>query len=75
MRRDTTTSLLTGHGNDKDARALHCNRTGGSQLAAAVRFLKAHHAAGEVPLVTIDIGANDVDGRGSDQSAHVRHPG
>ena len=31
---DTTTSLLTGHGNDKAARALHCTRTGGSQLTA-----------------------------------------
>jgi lysophospholipase L1-like esterase len=43
-------------------------RTGGicsypgqtSQLAAAVAFLKAHR--GEVSLITIDIGANDVDG-------------
>jgi lysophospholipase L1-like esterase len=59
---DTTTSLLTGKGNDKNARLLHCDRQGGSQLAAAVSFLKAHHAAGEVPLITIDIGANDVDG-------------
>jgi lysophospholipase L1-like esterase len=59
---DTTTSLLTGKGNDANAKALHCNRQGGSQLAAAVSFLKSHHAAGEVPLITIDIGANDVDG-------------
>ncbi|MGI8863394.1 MAG: SGNH/GDSL hydrolase family protein [Solirubrobacteraceae bacterium] len=59
---ETTTSMLTGHGNDKNAKLLHCNRTGGSQLTAAVRFLKAHHRRGEVPLVTIDIGANDVDG-------------
>ena len=29
----------------------------GSQLAAAVRFLKAH--PGQVPFITIDIGAND----------------
>ncbi len=59
---DTTTSLLTGKGNDAAAKALHCDRRGGSQLAAAVSFLKSHHAAGEVPLITIDIGANDVDG-------------
>src|ERR1700733_14460238 len=59
---DTTTSLLTGKGNDADAKALHCDRQGGSQLAAAVSFLQSHHAAGEVPLITIDIGANDVDG-------------
>jgi lysophospholipase L1-like esterase len=59
---DTTTSLLTGKGNDAAAKALHCDRQGGSQLAAAVTFLKSHHTAGEVPLITIDIGANDVDG-------------
>jgi lysophospholipase L1-like esterase len=59
---DTSGSLLTGKGNERNARSLHCNRTGGSQLAAAVRFLKAHHNRGEVPLLTIDIGANDVDG-------------
>ena len=59
---DSTTSLLTGKGNDAAAKALHCDRQGGSQLNAAVSFLKAHHAAGEVPLITIDIGANDVDG-------------
>jgi lysophospholipase L1-like esterase len=59
---DTSASLLTGHGNDTNARVLHCDRNGGSQLTAATRFLKTHHQAGEVPLVTIDIGANDVDG-------------
>lgn len=62
---DTTTSMLTGHGNEQAARALHCIRTGGSQEAAAVRFLRQHHHKGEVPLVTVDIGANDVDGCGS----------
>jgi hypothetical protein len=30
-----------------------------------VRFLKRHHRRGEVPLLTLDIGANDVDGWGS----------
>ncbi len=59
---DTTTSLLTGQGNATNAAKYHCNRRKGSQLKAAVAFLKQHHAAGEVPLITIDIGANDVDG-------------
>ncbi len=36
-----------------------CRYPGGSQLAAAVRFLRAHR--GQVALVTIDIGANDPD--------------
>lgn len=58
---DTTTSLLTGVGNSQSARQFRCNRKGGSQLKAAVAFLKRHHRAGQVPLVTIDIGANDVD--------------
>src|SRR5256885_11936251 len=34
-----------------------CTYPGGSQLAAAIRFLHAHRA--RVPLITIDIGAND----------------
>jgi lysophospholipase L1-like esterase len=34
-----------------------CAYRGGSQLAAAVRFLRAHR--GRVSLITIDIGAND----------------
>ncbi len=59
---ETSGSMLTGHGNDANARLLHCDRVGGSQLTAAERFLRAHHAKGEVPLVTVDIGANDVDG-------------
>ncbi len=57
---DTTGSLLTGQGNDVAAAFYGCDRTGGSQLAAAVKFLKAHHRKGEVPLVTIDIGADDI---------------
>ncbi len=56
---ETTQSMITGKGN-RYAAVLHCHPTGGSQLAAATRFLKAHHARGEVPLITIDIGANDV---------------
>jgi lysophospholipase L1-like esterase len=59
---DTTTSMLTGKGNSVDAKFFNCNRTGGSQVTAAQRFLKAHHKKGEVVLVTLDIGANDVDG-------------
>ena len=54
--------MLTGNGNSSNARALHCDRAGGSQESAAERFLRAHHHKGEVPLVTVDIGANDVDG-------------
>jgi lysophospholipase L1-like esterase len=68
---DTTSSLLTGRGNDQNARALHCDRKGGSQLKAAELFLKAHHAAGEVPLITLDIGANDVDGCPSLPSSQI----
>jgi lysophospholipase L1-like esterase len=40
-----------------------CRYPGGSQLAAAVGFLRAHR--GRVFLVTIDIGANDPEGCGS----------
>ncbi len=63
---DTTTSLLTGTGNAVAATLYHCDRSHGSQLAAAVHFLKAHHKRGEVPLLTIDIGANDVVSCGSE---------
>jgi lysophospholipase L1-like esterase len=58
---ESTSSMLTGQGDQAGARRFHCDRAGGSQLSAAVRFLRAHHHQGEVPLVTIDIGANDVD--------------
>ena len=40
-----------------------CRYPGGSQLAAAVAFLRAHR--GHVLLVTIDIGANDPEACGS----------
>jgi lysophospholipase L1-like esterase len=59
---DTTGSLLTGVGNTANAKQFKCDRAGGSQLRAAEAFLKAHHAKGQVALVTLDIGANDVDG-------------
>jgi lysophospholipase L1-like esterase len=58
---DTTGSLLTGIGNTTLAGRLHCDRDGGSQLAAALAFLKAHNRPGEVPLITIDIGINDLN--------------
>jgi lysophospholipase L1-like esterase len=50
---ETTTSMLTGAGSP-------CAYPQGSQLAAALAFLRAHH--GETGLITVDIGANDVDG-------------
>jgi lysophospholipase L1-like esterase len=68
---DTTTSLLTGKGNDASAKEFKCDRKGGSQLKAAEAFLKAHATKGEVPLITLDIGANDVDSCVTDASAGV----
>jgi lysophospholipase L1-like esterase len=50
---ETSTSMLTGAGSP-------CAYPRGSQLAAALAFLRAHR--GQVALVTIDIGANNVDG-------------
>jgi lysophospholipase L1-like esterase len=50
---ETTTSMLTGTGSP-------CTYPQGSQLAAALAFLRAHRTEGG--LITIDIGANDVDG-------------
>lgn len=58
---DTTTSLLTGVGNYALARRLHCDRSHGSQLNAALAFLRRHDRPGEVALVTIDIGINDLN--------------
>ncbi|MGA2321975.1 MAG: SGNH/GDSL hydrolase family protein [Solirubrobacteraceae bacterium] len=58
---ETTSSFLTGHGNSADALLLGCNPVGGSQMAAAESFLRRHHRSGEVALLTLDIGANDVD--------------
>ncbi len=58
---ETTSSFLTGQGNAGDALLLGCDTSGGSQMAAAERFLRAHRRRGEVALVTLDIGANDVD--------------
>jgi lysophospholipase L1-like esterase len=58
---ESTTSMITGTGNPAAAIA-GCKPAGGSQLQAALRFLRKHHRPGAVPLITIDIGANDVDG-------------
>ena len=49
-----------GCGGETTATMIHggiCSYRGGSQLAAAVSFLRAHRS--QVPLVTLDIGAND----------------
>jgi lysophospholipase L1-like esterase len=59
---ETTTSFLTGHGNSGNALLLGCNPAGGSQMVAAERFLRRHRHRGEVALLTLDIGANDIDG-------------
>ena len=50
---ETSTSMLTGTGSP-------CAYRQGSQLAAAVAFIRAHRS--QIALITIDIGANDVDG-------------
>jgi lysophospholipase L1-like esterase len=59
---ETTTSFLTGRGNAADSLLLGCHPAGGSQMIAAERFLRRHRRPGEVALLTLDIGANDVDG-------------
>jgi lysophospholipase L1-like esterase len=58
---DTTNSLLTGVGNYALAGRLHCDRSDGSQLKAALAFLRSHDEPGKVPLITIDIGINDLN--------------
>ncbi len=50
---ETSTSMLTGVGSP-------CAYQQGSQLAAALAFIAAHRS--RIALITIDIGANDVDG-------------
>src|SRR5215471_4436059 len=49
---ETTTSMLTGAGSP-------CSYPEGSQLAQALAFIRTHRSA--VVLITIDIGANNVD--------------
>jgi lysophospholipase L1-like esterase len=58
---ETSSSFLSGRGNP-DALILGCNPAGGSQMAAAERFLHTHRRRGAVALVTLDIGANDIVG-------------
>jgi len=67
---ETTGSFLTGHGNP-DSLLLGCNPPGGSQMAAAERFLRHHSRRGEVALLTLDIGANDVVGCASGASFDI----
>jgi lysophospholipase L1-like esterase len=50
---ETTTSMLTGAGSP-------CSYPQGSQVGAALAFIHAHRSA--IVLITIDIGANNVDG-------------
>lgn len=59
---ETTTSMLTGVGSP-------CFSSGPPQLARALRFLARHR--GHVALITIDIGANNVDGCVSSSSVSV----
>jgi lysophospholipase L1-like esterase len=59
---ESTTSFLTGHGNTADSILLGCKPAGGSQMSAAERFLRSHRRRGEVAFLTLDIGANDIDG-------------
>lgn len=54
---ETTTTMIDGG---------ICRYPGGSQLAAAVAFLRAHR--GHMALITIDIGANDPEDCGSQVS-------
>jgi lysophospholipase L1-like esterase len=56
---DATPQVLTGQGNVAAARSYHCDRTGGSQLKAALAFIRAHRS--QVKLISIDIGANDLN--------------
>jgi lysophospholipase L1-like esterase len=50
---ETTASMLTGAGSP-------CSYPAGSQLAAALDFIRAHRYS--IALITVDIGANNVDG-------------
>lgn len=64
LRRDHPALKLTQLGcpGETTATMIHggtCRYQGGSQLAAADAFLRAHR--GHVPLATIDIGANDLE--------------
>ena len=56
---ESTTSYLTGKGN---VAGLDCKPKGGSQRKAAEAFLTAHRRAGNLALVTLDVGNNDLAG-------------
>jgi lysophospholipase L1-like esterase len=56
---DDTANVISGQGNAAAAAAFHCDRKDGSQLNAAVAFIRAHRSA--VKLITVDIGANDIN--------------
>ena len=55
---ETSGSMSTGTGN---VTGKECSYAKHNQLDQALAFIKAHHAAGEISLITIDLGANDVD--------------
>ena len=67
---ESTGSMITGQGNRGGA----CPYAKGNQLAQAVAFLRTHHRRGEVPLVTLDIGANDVDNCANAQTGAIDGP-
>ena len=63
---ETTSSYLAG-GCPYTAQGFGLHRAyGGAQMDAAISFLKAH--PGEVSPITIDLGANDVNACGADQT-------
>ena len=55
---DDTANVVSGQGNAAAAKVYDCDRSGGSQLDAAVAFIRAHSS--QVKLVSLDIGTNDV---------------
>ena len=56
---ESTTSYLTGKGNVVN---IDCKPKGGSQRKEAEAFLNARRRAGDLALVTLDIGNNDLSG-------------
>src|SRR2546425_6927577 len=67
---DETTSSFMAGGCPYTAAGLRLHRAyGGAQLDAAISFLKSH--PGEVSPITIDLGANDTNACGADQTCFV----
>lgn len=62
---ETTRSMVTGNHSE-------CSYDEGSQLDAAVAFLTSH--AGQVPFITIDVGANDILFRCFSRAGLLRRP-